>query len=1048
MSLFLLIELFPKLTELYKVDILSAKERFGHLWTRKPTASASSPSKHLEGLSVKEKNLKKAQAFGVKLVPTFKIPPPPTQPPKEREELQITASLSHPNFRQQLPNGRAQASLRERDLASSYRNDKLQAFAQVSIQQEQSNKNQLDISSPFYRPSYKDRHKAFADLQASMHLDRPTREPDESYSRARSKSDSDRQRFGTQISTQQVQSTRDLTESYSRSHLASNSSVVVAQPGASQLTQVGQHVFMMSVVEGEPSSKSQAAKSSARKIPPPRPAKTTGRSFFASRRNQKKISAQYEAAVEQKGEVKPEKKSSRFTFKFPGFGRGRVKELKAQMEQTASAPQEAEKTTLPKPKRPPPIVKPKTYGVPQKGRAPPPRERAPPPPSEPAPPPPTESKTSPYHHQRSAESQRSPYHPGTKESKTSPYHNEGKQSKPSPYPHGKTESKVTPYHHGGRESNIPSPYPQGKTDSKISSYHHGGKESNIPSPYYGATQKSPKHQQEGKPLVKVPPPTVPKTYVSKLPRRTQATPSEVAAVNNSMSLYMVEEYLVPVRSQPQSDAAGSSGEEEHPPSPKTQTPSSANFTPKLQSSFSAKKLAASSTLSLDSIAEEKEEKSPSPPPAQPTSELTPPTNVENRLLSPKVISPGVPRYNRLEPITAMQSALPKPTYATTGSSRSLDSVLQDYAPSSLKIQLSRETNSFSNEQKDTQLPSISLSTGQSTLADSSASSMSLDSILEEFSKMSNTQAEDPQKLLFGGETSFDVATSKTEAPVSEKVLSPNSSAEKILTSAISTSDVVAKSPLSNVDEEKCLTLVSSKVNEPATTRKLSLTSAIAELEAEERALLSFSDGEVNPNKVTSKIVSPVSTNKGEINLSSASTMPKVSSKMSVSSEISVSVDIGGDAKPLEEKNKQTTEPHQPVSKQNSPQQPSIPKRNPQRQPLIQRQISSEQPAFPKQNSQRQIPVPKQNSQQQPPIPKPRRNRERLSSNSELTSSVPAPVPQNLVKLQVLATSEGNLVDEVPVRDLNNGSSSTGQRRTSNASNSRSSAASKPLRVKT
>ena len=376
--------------EMNRVDILSVKDR-GFL-SRKPAVSSS--SRIPEALSIRQKN----QARGVKVISAFTVPPPPTQPaPKKKPEMALSSNrnieeltLSINYQKDGLPQanwnyGEADDSQdynhlespKDLDFATSYGADyvnRQRAFTQLSLRQRQINRDgRNEKSSRIPRTTYNEQHRDFDEFQASLHQEQPTRDGG---FQNRSRSRSYGYRLSAQLSTpKEQQRARDLTDSYSKSPIASNSSVVVAQPGASQLKQLGQNVFVMSVVEGEAGTKSKGKK------PPPRPAKSTGRSLFGSKKNQNKVSAQYEAAVGQKTEAKPEKKSF-FNFKFP-FGKGRVKELRAKMEQTANAPQATEKVpgkSLLKPRRSPPKIKPKIYLAPPRERAPPPKERAPPPP--------------------------------------------------------------------------------------------------------------------------------------------------------------------------------------------------------------------------------------------------------------------------------------------------------------------------------------------------------------------------------------------------------------------------------------------------------------------------------------------------------------------------------------------------------------------------------------------------------------------------------------------------------------------------------------------
>ena len=1071
--------------EMNRVDILSVKER-GFLM-RKPTASFSTSSRSLEGLSLRQKNVQKAQAFGVKMVPTFAVPPPPTQPaPQKTRDHQETAFSSNQNPRQSIHNGQPQVnrnygssddsqvyhrltSPREQDLTATYVADngssRQRAFVEVSLQIGQPNRDAgSESSSRIPRPAYTERHKAFDELQASLHFEHPPRSGE---LQARSRSRSFGHRLAAQVNvstTRDQQRTRDLTDSYSKSHKTSSNSVVVAQPGASQLTQLGQHVFLMSAVEGEAGSQGAAAKQ-----PPPRPPKSTGRSFFASRRNQKKISAQYEAVVEKKAEAKPEKKGF-FNFKFP-FGKGRVKELKAKMEQTASAPQVTEKAPgkpLPKPKRSPPNVKPKSY-LPTRERAPPPKERAPPPPSEPAPPPPTELRASPYHH-------------GTTESKTSPYRQGDTDSK----------SKTAPYH----KTAIPKPY------------------------------NSPQREDNSSPPSKIPPPTGPKTYVSKYrPQSKQATPSEVAAVNQSMSLYTCEEYLVPVRTQPTVDSPTSSGGEEHPPSPKA-APPGPGTSPRTQTSFAAKKLAAQpgSTMSLDSIAEaeEHEEKSPSPPAAsEPLSELTPPIKQENSLLSPKIVSPGLAgRYNRLEPLSSLtsQNSLSNLKPATAGSIVSLDSALQDNTPSPSKaLQPTEMIPTF--RQKEASLQSLTSNAIKNSLTDLSASSMSLDSILEEFSKIGAPLTSDSEEavgldqatltteapLLSNneGEDGLDVASSKHQSPIGDRSTKLGEATSKTVASrngnkseniqnlapvkgdapqkatnrdgdtsfkiATSSSDSPQKRLVSNSDKEMTTSdretsrkMAPTKLVTPrkplfsGSDGETSLNMTKSKLKAPRKHLSSTSDGETRPNLALSRAKPPLkplsSTSDGETRSNLALSRLKAPRKpLSSTSDGETRSNLALNRvktplKPLSSTSDGESKSNVAISRVKTPLKPVSSTSDGEIGPNfvssriqapLQPPVSNSEGYSTSNQEEKKTEDTTSDAQKRAPVPKPRRKsrrRERLPSDSELTSSVPAPVPQNLVKLKSLANSADNLISEVTVKSTSEYSLGSGLRRPSVATN--------------
>ena len=174
-------------------DILLANERFGSK-ASKATATAS-PSKSYEGLTTRERKLKMAQNLGVKLVPTFGIPPPPssgptkTSSPVKRSERQDTTPTSNDNHQMHNQNHHQQA----------------QNLQQAKKQKE---------GSPANRSKGQDKVNKEEGSQSS---------------------------------------------SPSRSHKSTNSSVVVTHPaaGASQLRMVGQHVLIMGNVENGESSHSR-----------------------------------------------------------------------------------------------------------------------------------------------------------------------------------------------------------------------------------------------------------------------------------------------------------------------------------------------------------------------------------------------------------------------------------------------------------------------------------------------------------------------------------------------------------------------------------------------------------------------------------------------------------------------------------------------------------------------------------------------------------------------------------------------------------------------
>ena len=419
--------------------------------------------------------------------------------------------------------------------------------------------------------------------------------------------------------------------------------------------------------------------------PPKSPA--PGKTKFNSRR--KKVSADYEAAVvETSTTTKPEKSGSRFKLRLPF---GKVKEAKTKIENV-----EKDKTQ----KRPTP--------KPRKGHKQhwsPPREPAPPPPSEPAPPPPTNTQV---------------------------------QQTSSPYHQGSNNTKHT------HDERPPSP--------------------------------------------KVPPPG-PATYPQLQPYTAIGSLSQTHSANSSTFLAgtPVEEYLIPVKSHPSLD---SPNDEDRPPSPKMPPPGPAVTYPKLQplssnghapaTQTTSHRLTASGlSKSLDTIFDEyigmaptkfstkplPTKHSPSKPsPAKPPrpAEFTSSLKEDDRPPSPKVPPPGPMTYPNIPPSTTPTSSITRSAAATASStSMSLFDEYVGMAPSPTKSsQLplgSRETKRPPSPKlpppggpithPQVQALSSSHTTAQSSRMSAAfdarpaagSTSMSLDSILEQFSMMSGNQ---------------------------------------------------------------------------------------------------------------------------------------------------------------------------------------------------------------------------------------------------------------------------------------------------------------------
>ena len=415
-----------------------------------------------------------------------------------------------------------------------------------------------------------------------------------------------------------------------------------------------------------------------------------GKTKFNSRH--KKVSADYEAAVlETSTTTKPEKSGSRFKLKLP-FG-NKVKEAKTKIENVDK--DKNQKRPTPKPRKG------------QKQHWSPPREPAPPPPSEPAPPPPTDTQTS------------SPYHQGSNNSKYKHMHDERPPSPKMPPPGPATYPQLQPY-----------------------------------------------------------------TAIGTLSQTHSPTSSLVLTGN------AVEEYLIPVKSQPLLD---SPDDEDRPPSPKMPPPGPAVTYPKLQplssnghtpaTQNSTHRLAASGlSKSLDTVFDEyigmtptnfstkpsPRKHSPSKPsPAKPPrpAEFTSSLIIEDdRPPSPKMPPPGpAMTYPNIPPSSTPARSITKSTAAATVSSTSM-SLFDEYvggAPSPTK---SSQPPLGSRETKRPPYPKLrppggpithpqvqALSTSHATSQSSrlsaafdakpaaGATSMSLDSILEQFSMMSGSQ---------------------------------------------------------------------------------------------------------------------------------------------------------------------------------------------------------------------------------------------------------------------------------------------------------------------
>ena len=791
---FNLTEHLPRLIEMNREDILSAKERFGQM-RRKPTVSNS---RSYEGLSIRERKLEKARNLGVKLVPTFVAPSPPIDPIRRSVHNKKTAASSATSNDTGANYTSGEASMQIEEISTRDRESYQQSHVASNIPMPVRTGALTNRSrrggggrSAAVRTSYS--HNAIS--QASVQYNQEGREGD----------------------------------SYYRSEADTGSSAAAAA-GVSQ-GQDSQHGL---------DRRNENIKESDPPTVKTKPTKSSRLGVFS--RTKKKVS-DYEAILASK-EKEKEKTTSRFRIKFP-FGKGRVKELTAKIE-----PQ-AEKSA---PKRPPP---PNLAKQSSKQSFPPPKEPAPPPPREPAPPPPKGgSSVAPYH--RGAVSSRPSVESNIPAYRRGPVSNKSsvESSIPVPSYHQRTND-ISP-----TGTNIPSFYrrtqqstSKPKTESHLPSYSKSPSESNIPLYQQKRPppnkQYSPKHEDQPPPS-KVPPPASRMYYHHQLlPRTPQATPAEAAVVNSCMSLYKVQPYLVPIRTQPPPEVVfipGSPNEQEQSP---LETPNKVSPPPKesttqpqprkvstssntaatkqdSESEMAATSSISKSNMSLDSIIDEYVGTPPSPSASQPQSETaTSPTKEKER--RPSFVVPDSSTkpaaYRQLEPPSSRTqtnnqsstntskpvnqnsskqtktfisklptyqsstytSKLPtpissgsKPIYqsstfskkstssATTkpppvsGSSMSLDSILTDMENAKKAPVASNSNSTFrsqpssemvvSSRREDRSSPSkvassgpTSLLTNHSSVTEAAAigsSSMSLDSILDEFLKMSDSGTSD------------------------------------------------------------------------------------------------------------------------------------------------------------------------------------------------------------------------------------------------------------------------------------------------------------------
>ena len=824
-------------------DILSAKERFGQM-RRQPTVSTS---RSYDGLSVRERKLEKARNFGVKLVPTFVAPSPPIDPVRRS----VHKKLRGTNYTEG-----ADASSQQEDVVASrdgesYHPSQVASNIPTPVRTGASNRTTSRGGESYYRSQRADG----GGNSVVVH---------QSYSH----------NAISQVSVQynqEFQGRADGTHYRSQADTGGSTAAAV-YTGNSAREQADQQVL----------DKEKKATASPSPKVAAKPTKSSRLAMFASRK--KKVSANYEAIVASK---EKEKTTSRFKLKLP-FGKGRVKELMAKIEPQAEKT-DARRQTVSKASKQSPSVSPKHY-------FPPPKEPAPPPPREPvlqepttrqqapreqaprelAPPPPNEVSNVTGYHRRPVSSRPSV------ESSVPMYRQRPVAKKssvesgiPLPSYHRRTSdvhvsstgTNVPSFYQGASHSSEPSmaqrfpSYLKGTTsEANISSYQ---KKKPLNKPVSPRKQVSPKHEDHLS-SSKLPAPA-PKTYYRQLlPRAPKATLAEAAVVNSQMSLYKVQPYLVPIRTQPPPEVVYIPGpnEEKH-NSPKSEAPphkipppavvSTMQCQPQLanepstpatasqqvsNSELAATSSISKSNMSLDSIIEECVGASPSPSTAQPptssestnsftkdrerrpsfvrvpsTTELASQHQVEtpnSRGSEASSTYTGRPAHQNLSKRSkhspAYTSKLPtyqsstytsrlptpagsaiKPTYQSStfskkststisskappvsSSSLSLDSILTDMensrkglpsnSNSPFRSQLPPEkvsssgTEDLSSSKAASSRPNFS-TTNRSFAAESRAisrDSMSLDSILDEFLKLSgsdNNQAEAAQKPQF------------------------------------------------------------------------------------------------------------------------------------------------------------------------------------------------------------------------------------------------------------------------------------------------------------
>lgn len=297
----------------------------------------------------------------------------------------------------------------------------------------------------------------------------------------------------------------------------------------------------------------------------------------------------------------------------------------------------------------------------------------------------------------------------TKDSKSKADHSSSKQTKkPVTKPRGSPSGQ--PKHHWSPPREPAPPPPQETTPLRTtrasngtSHYHHGSKSSK---------------DDDRPPSPKMPPPG-PATYPQFGTYTNIGSFAEMTDEGSNGMDMAVEEYLVPVKGKGNPEDSFTSHkaiEEDRPPSPKMPPPGPVTLhhrQPLQQSkvqSFSTESVTMKSmSKSLDSVFDEYVP--PSSRSQKPLESVTS-SKVEDRPPSPKVPPPGPMSYPSLQPLSSFSTASTSSPFSTVAST----------------------STPFSTASTSSPFTSTTTSTGAA-----GTSSMSLDSILEEFSKMSSSR---------------------------------------------------------------------------------------------------------------------------------------------------------------------------------------------------------------------------------------------------------------------------------------------------------------------